>query len=44
MTTLGKSYPRTFHPDVNSAELATIIEVVEGKETAGVDIRLSPAL
>jgi hypothetical protein len=40
----GKAFPRTFHPDVSEQGLATVIEVGEGTEMTGVDIRLSPAV
>lgn len=40
----GKSYPRTFHPDVTDRAQATIIDLSEGGEATGVDIRLSPAV
>lgn len=36
-----KSYPRTFHPDVNDAAQAKIIDLAEGGEASGIDIRLS---
>jgi protocatechuate 3,4-dioxygenase beta subunit len=39
----GKTFPRTFHPDVAEQAMATIIEVGEGSETTGVDIRLGRA-
>jgi protocatechuate 3,4-dioxygenase beta subunit len=39
-----KSYSRTFHPDVTEASRATVIDVGEGKEVTGVDIRLSAAV
>jgi protocatechuate 3,4-dioxygenase beta subunit len=39
-----KSYARTFHPDVTEVSQATIIEVGEGKEVTGIDIRLSAAV
>ena len=34
----GSIYKRTFHPDVNDAQSATVIEVTEGGEVAEVDI------
>jgi protocatechuate 3,4-dioxygenase beta subunit len=35
-----RTYSRTFHPDVQDARQATIIEIREGNEVAGVDIKL----
>ena len=41
--TPGKTYPRTFHLDAADQAMATIIEVAEGSEVTGVDIRLGRA-
>jgi protocatechuate 3,4-dioxygenase beta subunit len=38
-----KPYSRTFHPDAADAAQAKIVEVAEGGEATGVDIRLRPA-
>jgi protocatechuate 3,4-dioxygenase beta subunit len=35
-----RTYPRTFHPDAADAQRATIIEVREGSELTGIDIKL----
>lgn len=35
-----KSYPRTYHPDAVDASDARLVDVAEGGEAAGVDIRL----
>jgi hypothetical protein len=35
-----RTYPRTFHPDVADAQRATVIEVREGAELTGIDIKL----
>jgi hypothetical protein len=39
-----KSFSRTFHPDATEVSRATVIEVGEGKEVTGVDIRMSAAV
>ncbi|MBX3279515.1 MAG: carboxypeptidase regulatory-like domain-containing protein [Acidobacteria bacterium] len=38
-----KPYPRTYHPDAADAARAKIVEVAEGGEATGVDIRLRTA-
>jgi protocatechuate 3,4-dioxygenase beta subunit len=44
-TTSGrKAYARTFHPDATEVSQATIIEIGEAREMAGVDIRVRAAI
>jgi hypothetical protein len=37
-------FPRTFHPDVTEEIKATIVEVAEGGETTGIDIKVARAM
>ena len=39
-----RSFGRTFHPDVTDVSQATIVEVGDGAEAAGIDIRMSAAV
>jgi hypothetical protein len=39
-----RASPRTYHPDVVDAKQARIIEVREGQEITGIDIKLAPPL
>jgi protocatechuate 3,4-dioxygenase beta subunit len=40
VTSLRVFYPRTYHPNVTAEEEAKVIEVSEGQETTGIDIRV----